>query len=240
MTRSILNTQYSTLNTAPPGNVASSNPPETPMRQLLILAALVTAAAFATAQGHGTAHRFRFAGSDGGSLVQLAERPEVQTELGLTNEEKAKLSALENGMQAQVTANFEAMQKSKTTDPNKMRGTISATGDKFARALPGILTKPQYKRLQELMLQKAGYGAVLRDDVKAQLHVTAAQKTKIAKAESDLLAGFDKIRANGMGKANPMAMVAARDKAVQNALTPAQQKQFEAMKGKPFKFATGM
>ena len=84
----------------------------------------------------------------------------------------------------------------------------------------------------------AGYGAVLRPDVKAQLHVTAAQKTKIAKAEADLLAGFDKIRSGG--KADPMAMVAARDKAVQKALTPAQQKRFEAMKGKPFKFAAGM
>ena len=207
------------------------------MKKLLILAALATAA-LSAAQGHGQPHRFRFAGSDGGSLVQLALRPEVQTELALTLEEKSKLSALEAGMQAEVTADFVAMQKSKTTDPNKMRGTVSNTGDKFAKALPGILTKPQNTRLHQLMLQKAGYGAVLRDDVKAQLHVTAAQKTKIAKAEADLLAGFDKIRAGG--KADPMAMVAARDKAVQKALTPAQQKRFEAMKGKPFKFAAGM
>ena len=208
------------------------------MKRFLLISAFVIAAATSVAQGHGPARHFRFAGSDGGSMVQLALKPEVQTELGLSATQKSKLSALEAAMQAEVSADFAAMQKSKVSDPNKMRGTVSATGDKFARALPTILNSAQNKRLHQLVIQKAGYGAVLRDDVKNELHLTAAQRAKVAKAEADLLAGFDKIRSGA--KADPMAMVAARDKAVGDALTRAQKKQFEAMKGKPFKFAGAM
>lgn len=210
------------------------------MKRFLVLIAMAAGAALSFAQGHGPAHHFRFAGSDGGSMVQLALQPDVQTELKVTADQKTKLAALENAMQTEVSADFAAMQKNKVADPNKQRGTISATGDKFAKSLPSILNKDQYSRLRQILLQKAGYGAVLRPDVQEDLGLTKAQKAGVAKAEADLLAGFDKF-AKGDRSGDPMAMVRARDKAVGDVLTAKQKAKFDAMQGKPFKFAsTGM
>lgn len=201
---------------------------------------LLAACVFAAAQGHGSNKGFRFAGSDGGSLVQLALRPDVQKELALTEEQKAKLDDLESRMQAQVKADLEAMEKSGESDPDKMRSTIGATGDKFAGELPNVLSADQNKRLLGLMLQRAGYGAVLRKDIQEALGVTDEQRTAFAAANKALLASFDDMRTMKMSMEEMRKMsqdkVNERNAAIEKALTVEQRTKFEAMKGAPFEF----
>ena len=210
------------------------------MKRVLILITSLALAALSVAQGHGGQH-FRFAGSDGGTLVQLAQRPDVQKELAVTDAEKSKLADLETRMEDAVSKDFETLMSSNEQDPNKMRTTISSTGDMFANELPNILTADQYKRLMELLIQRAGYSALERKDVQDALGFTGDQKTKVNDAQTALLKAFDSLQANDQGdvvkmKADAKAAMQTHSDALKNILTPDQATKFEAMKGKTFTF----
>jgi len=210
------------------------------MRKVLIPVALLLTAAFASAQGHGGPH-FRFAGSDGGSMVQLALRADVQKDMGVSGDQKSKLVELEQRMQDAVAANLQEFEKNKESDPNKMRDAIGATGDKFAAELPTVLTADQAKRLKQILIQKAGYGYVQRKEVQDELGLSDDQRAKIATAQADLLKAFDGFRTSStmdpkmMRKASQEA-IEARNQAIADALTADQRAKFEEMKGAPFTF----
>jgi hypothetical protein len=211
------------------------------MRKLFVPIAVLLSAAVCHAQGHGNSMHFRFAGADGGSMVQLALRPDVMKELAITSDENTKLLDLEKRMQDAVTANLDSFSKSGETDPNKMRDAIGATGDKFAMELPSILTADQAKRLRELLIQKNGYGALNRKDLQEELALTDDEKAKLSAANGDMLKAFDGMRTSStmdpkmMRKAVQEA-IDARNKAIESALTDDQRSKFEAMKGTPFTF----
>ncbi|MEA2552697.1 MAG: hypothetical protein QOJ65_873 [Fimbriimonadaceae bacterium] len=212
------------------------------MKKIAVFLVPLVLASLAIAQGHGGPRKFRFAGADGGSMVQLALRPDVQKEIAATDEEKAKLADLEERMQAQVQADFEAMAKANESDPNKMRGKIGATGDTFAEELPKILTVPQTQRLHELLIQKVGDSALLRKDVQQELGLTDAQLAQVADAEAGLLKAFDgmlnaekPLTRDEMRAVSAKAM-ADRNEKLQKMLTDKQKADFKAMAGKPFTF----
>src|SRR5690349_13446741 len=121
------------------------------MKRAFWVAALSIVAAFSAAQGHGGMH-FRFAGSDGGTLVQLAQRDDVQKELAVTDEQKTKLADVEDRMEKDIESNFADMESKHVEDPNVMRHTISDVGEKFAKELPSVLSEGQAKRLMELLI----------------------------------------------------------------------------------------
>ena len=191
--------------------------------------------------GHGTAMHFRFAGSDGGSMVQLAMRPDVQKELALTPDEETKIADLNDRMLTQVTSDFQKMQSDGVQDPNKMRDTISGTGNKFATELPTILTADQNKRLFELLLQRSGYSALERADVQTALGFTDDQKAKVDAAQKALLSAFDDLRTKNFNSREELQAAAksamdTHTDALKAILTPDQATKFDAMKGKPFTF----
>ena len=204
------------------------------MNKFLVIFAVSLAAALSFGQGHTKGH-FQFQGSDGGSLVQLAQRPEVQKELKVTASQKAKLTDLENRLEDAVMSDFK-----KDLPTDKMRTTVMNTGNGFADELPKILTPAQNKRLLGLLIQKANYSALERDDVQKDLGFSKAQKGKVDAAQADLLKSFDAVQTQKNKNAamlmvrSAMARHAAALKAI---MTKSQEKKFEAMKGKPFTFA---
>jgi hypothetical protein len=208
------------------------------MKRVISLTLLLTAAAFSVAQGHGGMH-FRFQGSDGGTMVQLAQRPDVQKELGATPDETTKLADLETRMETAVGAGMTDLTKGDNPDPNTIRNGIQAIGDKFALELPTILTADQDKRLRELLIQRAGFSAAQRKDVQDELGLTDDQRAKIKGATADMLKTFDGLRGEVDAKKiqdEAKAAIDTRNKAIEDAMTPDQRTKFEAMKGKPFTF----
>lgn len=169
-------------------------------------------------------------------MVQMTHRADVAVELNVTAEQKAKLDALEDAMQTEVSNVMSAP----SDDPDETRNRISDVGNKCAADLKQILTPRQYGRLREILFQKAGYGAVLRRDVQDELALDAGQKKGVDEAEAGMLQKFDELRSASLApaemRATMMQTIGARDKAIEDLLTPRQKAQFFRMKGKPFKF----
>jgi hypothetical protein len=206
------------------------------MNRLLALLVTLPLAMAAMAQDHGTARKFRFQGSDGGSMVQMSLRSDVASELLLTEIQKVKLEQLEAGMQAAVS---KAMLGA-GDDPSSMRELIGGVGDKFAENLKTVLTPRQLGRLREILFQKNGYGSLLRKDVQTELALDDWERKGIAQSESDMLTKFDQFRTGSLEPEQMRAAVAKaisdRNLAIENLLTPRQKALFHRMKGKPFVF----
>ena len=121
---------------------------------------------------------------------------------------------------------------------------------KAAKELDGkvdeILIPPQIERLNEIALQVQGPNAILQDKVSKELKITAAQKKKIEEAQTasqesmrtkirELFQGAGRggDRTELMKKFTDMRKEAGE--ALLGPLTADQKKQFEDMKGEPFK-----
>ena len=205
------------------------------LQKTLILSAAIAAAAIAVAQGHTSGH-FRFQGSDGGSLVQLAQRDDVQKELKVNGAQKTKLADLENKLEAAVQTDMQHM-----SSVDNMRNTVMNTGNDYAKKLPSILDATQNKRLLQLLIQQAGYSSLERSDVQKDLGFSKAQSAKVDTAQTTLLKSFDAVQKQNNKKAAMLMVQSAMMKHTADlkaVLTKSQASKFEAMKGKPFAFAS--
>lgn len=208
------------------------------MKRFIPIALITLTAALSLAQGHGGPRRFMFGATDGGSLVQLLLRKDVLKELAISADQVAKINDLESRLDKQVQADFQKLSDDKVEDADTMRGTISKTGESFAKELPDILTKEQATRLRQILIQKTGYSTLGRKDIQEELGFSDEQKQKVKDAQRALLNSFDALMEQPEEKRGEIVK-AAREKHQQDLksiLSSEQSAKFDEMKGKPFTF----
>ncbi|WP_437201084.1 hypothetical protein [Planctomicrobium sp. SH664] len=118
------------------------------------------------------------------SLLQLSTMDPVQTELGLTDEQKTKLDALtgelREKLRGQISTDIPLEERAqKVTEGFRQ---ISA---EFKSKLPDFLDDVQIKRLQQIFVQVQGTQALEDPDVVAALKLTDDQKEKISAANKE-------------------------------------------------------
>lgn len=183
-------------------------------------------------------------GPGGGGIGMLVNRPDVQTELKLTDDQKKKLEAISQKARDDRRAMMEDMRGGggdRDAMMEKMR-SMQTTQDK---AINEVLTAEQKKRVSELAVQMAGSRYAMTPEGEKALGITADQKSKLQelqrKQQEGMMAMFERMR-NGevqreelqanMEKANKVM-----DEEIAKVLTAEQKTKLEELKGKPFKFA---
>ncbi|MEZ6059052.1 MAG: secretin N-terminal domain-containing protein [Planctomycetaceae bacterium] len=145
-----------------------------------------------------------FAQGRGGSETDLLRREEVHSELGLSDDQSARLTELQskfNPGRDAFTAFAEKLREAKTEDErNKLRqemqdATVQARL-KFDEQAVGVLNDLQKKKLRGLSLTSAGFRAFADDRIAAEYELTDEQKEKIAelteqRREASRALGFD-------------------------------------------------
>jgi hypothetical protein len=208
----------------------------------LVLAALWTA----TAEAQFNMRNLRFPASLQNAFMIGGE--EVQTELGMSDEQKTKANDL--GLQLRQEA-FEIMSGLQDLTPDEQKeamgevmNMIAEKGKEVEGRLDELLDDKQAVRLKELSLQARGAQALEDEDVIAALKITDDQKKKLTEIRETgleaLQAAFGKLREAGGDQGELRAkMQKLREELNEQALavlTASQRSQFDKMKGTAFKF----
>jgi len=204
-----------------------------------LIAGLVLTSSLA-AQGRGGG----FVGGRGGfGPLMLAGNEAVQKEIGVNDDQKAKLAALREEFQkedekvrtdAGITgggfgANVTDEQRAKLNDGRKK------LNETFLPKLKETLKPEQLERVQQIAYQAAGPGAYSNPDVIKALDITKEQQEKIATINKDFQ---EKMRATAGGDGGGREAVAKlrteQTEAVDKVLTKEQAEKWTALKGKKF------
>ncbi|MGV3616779.1 MAG: hypothetical protein ACO1SV_15740 [Fimbriimonas sp.] len=171
-------------------------------------------------------------GQQGGG--QILYRAEVQTELGLSDEQKTKLTELRQSQRG-----------------NRQRGgggnreEMQARRAEQQKKLAEILTPDQVKRLKEIQLQLAGPQAIANSETQKELGLDAAQIKKIEDLQKTYREAMQSVREKTRNGDLDREKAAAAQKTnndalraeLQKVLTAAQAEKLKSMGGKPFKLS---
>jgi Spy/CpxP family protein refolding chaperone len=158
---------------------------------------LVLAATLALAQEKkGLGGRFGgmgFGGPMGGMPVtnsSLLAIPDVQKELGVSDEQKKELADVQKQMRAAFAGfNFRDMQSLSQEEREKRFAETRKKGEEANKAadekIAKILDAKQLERLGQLRLQRQGVMALTRSEVAKDLGLTEEQQAKIKKIQED-------------------------------------------------------
>lgn len=216
------------------------------MKPVMRLVALIGATALITiafAQDPGGRQgRGQFGGGQWGAgrfggvaqLLGMLRMPDVQAELKLTDAQKTKLEAL--------NVRPEAGAGPPTQEERQARAA------KLEKDIQSILDKAQYERLKQLSLQLRGPEALASDpELQKALGLTEDQIKKISDTVAQVRQShMQQFRGGAAGEQPSREQMAARMQEmrkemaskVEAHLTAEQKAKFQAMKGKPFQFAT--
>lgn len=158
--------------------------------KLVAVAALAVLGAVALAQGGGQGGgrqgggRFgMMGGRGGGGPASIVSIPEVQTEIGLNDDQKKKLQEFQDKQREEQRARMEEMRNSGGGgggfDMEAMRKQQAEQQAKSEKAIKEILTEAQWKRTYEIWVQNQGNRAILNEQVQKDLALTDDQKSKI-------------------------------------------------------------
>jgi len=227
----------------------------------LAIAGMMTTAAFAQpgAGGRGGRGGFGFGGGMGGpqSALMLAGNPAVQKELGVSDDQGAKLKTLgeearaemneANGPQQDLRDLPESERRAKMTEMMAKRAeTSKKVNAKFKPKLAEVLDAKQVERLDQIALQAAGAQAYADPDVAKALKLSKEQQDKIATINKEASEKQREMFGNGGGGgggdfqerfAKMAELNRARDKDLAAVLTTEQSEQLAKMKGKEFDVA---
>lgn len=216
------------------------------VKKLVILGALIALAAVSLAQpGGGGGMRGGFGGPGGGNPSMLLQRDDVQSELKITDDQKAKLSEFNQTMMDEGRAAFqEASSGGGRPDQAVLAKVFAKLQEKSTKELAKILTPEQSKRLKELWFQRSGNGVVLNKDVQKELGITADQLTKITdlqKTANDANRSlFEKVRSGEIDREEVRSKMEKNQKVLNEAigklLTDAQKAKIKEASGAPFTF----
>jgi hypothetical protein len=150
--------------------------------KLALIVAIAALACGAFAQGGGGGGRGqRGGGGNPYGPTTLVNRAEVQTELGITDDQKTKLSELQTATRAKMTD----LRSSANGDRQAMTEGMAKINADTLKSLGDILKPEQMKRLRELQIQWSGKAIVATDkQLQSDLGLSDDQKTKL----TDLLA----------------------------------------------------
>ena len=157
--------------------------------KLVAVAALVVLGAVALAQGgqgggrQGGGRFGMMGGRGGGGPASIVSIPEVQTEIGLNDDQKKKLQEFQDKQREEQRARMEEMRNSGGGgggfDMEAMRKQQAEQKAKSEKAIKEILTEAQWKRTYEIWVQNQGNRAILNEQVQKDLALTDDQKSKI-------------------------------------------------------------
>ena len=190
-------------------------------------------------------------GGFGTGVTTLLAMPEVQKELGVTDQQKGLIDDMlkdlrgaggrAGGTSRQDFQNLSQEERQKRIEELRKQGEERAKKAEDAAKL--VLEPKQFERLIQLRLQREGTAALQRSDVSEKLGLTQDQKDKIRKIR-------DEARGNrgtpGNRNASPedrqKAAAEARDRrekanaAILGVLTAKQKETWEQLQGKKFDF----
>ena len=190
-------------------------------------------------------------GGGGGFLLAM---PEVQKELGVTDDQKALLEDMQADMRQRggERPDFGSFRDLSPEEREKRLEEMRKAGEERAKqaedALKAILNETQFQRYTELQLQRQGLMALNRAEVQEKLALTAEQKTKLEeiRAANRPERGQFGRRPEGQpaGERPDFQAMAAqarerREKAEADTLavlTPEQKAKWEQLQGKKFEF----
>ncbi|MCW5942972.1 MAG: hypothetical protein KIS66_12115 [Fimbriimonadaceae bacterium] len=183
-------------------------------------------------------------GPGGGGIGMLVNRPDVQTELKLTDDQKKKLEAISQKSRDDRRAMMEEMRGGggdRDAIMEKMR-TMQTAQDK---AINEVLTPDQKKRVSELAVQMAGSRYAMTPEGQKALGITSEQKSKLEelqrKQQEAMQGMFERMRNGEMDREEMQSTMQkatkVMDEEIAKVLTAEQKTKLEELKGKPFKFA---
>jgi hypothetical protein len=174
-----------------------------------------------------------FRRSFGISKAQIASLPEVQTELKMTDDQKKRVTEINN----QLGESRRELFGTGFDHWSEIRGRVEQLNRDASKQVDELLAPEQRKRLQEISIQQNGPRALNDPDVVAELGLSDEQKTKLTKANEENTEAFEKAveesgRDDWRQKAGQLAEEA--DARLLGVLNPQQQEQFQKMGGKEF------
>ncbi len=160
----------------------------------------------------------------------------VQRELKFSEDQSRKVAAFFDGLDA---SERDARQKFAQASPDERGRMMEEMRASSRKQLSAILTPEQFKRLEQIELQRAGFAALRSPKVQADLKLTADQKSRV---EAIVGQAMGQIRQSGMElQGDPAAAKARREEIGKAALaqvvallTPAQRATWTEMTGPPF------
>lgn len=144
-------------------------------------AVLLSGAAMAQGGGGGRGGGQRMMmgmGMGDSSGIMLLQRPDVQKDLALTDDQKSKLTAMQDKIRDDMRARFQNGGGGRP-DRETMQKVMKEVMDNVKKEATKILTKEQVTRLREINIQLAGNGAILWEDVQKDLGLSSDQTAKI-------------------------------------------------------------
>jgi hypothetical protein len=184
------------------------------------------------------------------SPLMLVASESVQKEIGITDEQKAKLTALREEFQkGMATARTDAglpegaggFQNATEEQRTKFAEGMKKLTDSFTPKLKETLKPEQLERVQQIAYQAAGPNAYTNPDVVKALDITKEQQEKIATINKDYQEKMAALFAGGAGGGSREAFAKLRDEQsadVAKVLTKEQADKWTALKGKAFDTTT--
>lgn len=189
-------------------------------------------------------------GGGSGGLGALLQNESVQKELKIDKAQAAKLKEAVTKVQDQHKDDFAKLrdlgQEERRTKSEELNKTVSA---ETLKAVSGILSADQTKRLKQIELQQTGVRAFSRPDVQQALKLTDEQKDALktiaedtAKQQRELFQGARGQGGAGRGQGNTEKMTALRKESmerVQKMLSADQKKAWKDLTGDAFEIQRG-
>lgn len=186
-------------------------------------------------------------GFGGGGPLTLVNNEAVQKELGLKEEQVAKLKTLGEEVREEMRGAFsggfggrDQSEEERAKAREKMTEAMKKINDKVKPKLAEILDASQRERLQQITWQAAGAQAYQDADVVAALKITKEQQEKFAAINKEYSEKTRELFGQGGGGggedrfAKMRELGTSRDKSLSDALTADQREQFTKLVGKKF------
>ena len=205
------------------------------LKKLLLIGIATALAVTCFAQGGG-GRRGMFGG---GGPTGLLRRPDVQADLGLTDEQKAKLDEIQQNVRSQM----QEARQSAGDDRDAIRKAMEPIMKKSTEDSLAVLTPVQKQRLNEINIQINGNSALVNNkDLQNQIGLSDDQKAKIDQLAKDQQAAnmsiFQKIQSGELQREDAGASMQKNTQVLKDGidkvLTDDQKGKLKSMSGKPF------
>ncbi len=205
--------------------------------RLVIAVGLALLSSLALAQGRGGGMGMMMGGGRGGDAF-LLQRPDVQTDLKLTADQKSKLEQL----QAKMREAMESM-RGQGGDREAMMQRMGEMRRESDAQIKQILTADQQARLREIGIQLAGNRAVFRAEVQEALGLTPAQREELRAMQEamqeEMRANMERVQNQEIDREEARALgekaQAKMNDQIAAMLTADQKSKLKTMGGAPFK-----
>lgn len=228
--------------TEPQGNcfVGALTEDSRTLKKLICLLVVAVAATSIAQQG---GNRQRGPGRNQLTPLSLLQRSDVQTELKISDEQKAKLAELQP-QRGQGRGGGGNGGGGNIGGPGGDPAAFRAAQLEREKKVLDVLTPAQQARLKQLFLQRAGARAIVREDIQKELGLDEKQIAKVqelvTKQREAQQAVMEKVRSGELDRAAVRETTTKNDKILgeelTKVLTPAQQAKLKALGGPEFKF----